>query len=315
MSAHVPTQDGPADSVRQPAERDAGRDGTAQPLRILGLAAVCVGVAALAAATFVLSYTGIRVVAQQAGITPHYARAYPLLIDAMLVIALSAVLALRGAGLPSRALAWLTLLVVLAAAAGADALHATGHALARNAAAVTAAVLPWALVLVAFMLLLALLRYLRLRRQAVTAGRWRAPGPVGRPDADLRTAGAPTLPLPKRTPQRRNSSTIVPGLTPQPTPSAAAGAASAADASLAAAADGPVSAPTDAGSRQSEAADGPETLTPQPGSGAPDPAGAAADPGPADPGPAADQAADDQEDSDDMPVFHRMWSSPTPPGS
>ena len=35
----------------------------------LGLAAVCLGLAALAAATFVLSYSGIRAVALQAGIT------------------------------------------------------------------------------------------------------------------------------------------------------------------------------------------------------------------------------------------------------
>ena len=257
MSADAPTEDGPADSVRPPVERGVGRDGTAQPLRILGLVAVCVGVAALAAATFMLSYTGIRVVAEQAGITPHHARAYPLLIDAMLVIALSAVLGLRGAGLPSRALAWLTLLVVLAAAAGADALHATGHALAHNAAAVTAAVLPWALVLVAFMLLLALLRHLRLRRQAATAGHWRAPGVVARPDTDLQTASAPAPPLPVRTP---------------------------------------------AGSEQADAdvPAGPD------GQG---PAGTGSDPGP------TGQTGDDQEESDDMPVFHRMWSSPTPPAS
>ena len=91
------------------------------------------GVAALAAATFVLSYSAIRAVALQAGIAPRLARGYPLLLDAMLVIVLAAVLALRGAGLPSRLLAWLTLLVVLAAAAGADALHAAGRTAAAPA--------------------------------------------------------------------------------------------------------------------------------------------------------------------------------------
>ena len=84
----------------------------------------------------------------------------------MLVIVLAAVLALRGAGLPSRLLAWLTLLVVLAAAAGADALHAAGRRLPHQAAAITAAVLPWVLVLIAFVLLLAMLRHARLRRTA-----------------------------------------------------------------------------------------------------------------------------------------------------
>ncbi len=296
MSAHAPTQDGPADSVRQPVERGTGRDGTAQPLRILGLAAVCVGVAALAAATFVLSYTGIRVVAEQAGITPHHARAYPLLIDAMLVIALSAVLGLRGAGLPSRALAWLTLLVVVAAAAGADALHATGHALARNAAAVTAAVLPWALVLVAFMLLLALLRHLRLRRQAVTAGPGLAPDSAARPGADLQTARVPAPPLPVRTPAGfRYAHADVPAAARLPADPADPSAPPAHE---------PDPAPT-------------QPLANQPGQAPTIPAGPD-NPGTAttgaDPGPAG-LAADDQEDSDDMPVFHRMWSSPTPPGS
>ena len=134
--------------------------------RILGLAAVCLGLAALAAATFVLSYSGIRAVALEAGITPRLARGYPLLVDAMLVIALAAVLALRGAGLPSKVLAWLTLLVVLAAAAGADGLHAAGRTLPHRPASITAAVLPWVLVFIAFALLLTMLRYARLRRSA-----------------------------------------------------------------------------------------------------------------------------------------------------
>src|SRR5215472_2976649 len=143
-------------------DHPAGSDGA---FRAVGLAAVCIGVAALAAATFVLSYQGIRSVALQAGIEPRYARGYPLLIDAMLVIALAAVLALRGAGLPSRMLSWLTLLVVFCTAAGANILHAKGRTLPHNVAIITAAVLPWALVFVAFVLLLAMLRHARLRRQ------------------------------------------------------------------------------------------------------------------------------------------------------
>jgi len=132
-------------------------------LRILALTAVGVGLAALAAATFVLSYPGIHVLALQAGVTPRLARGYPLLIDAMLVIVLAAVLALRGADLPSKLLAWTTLLAVLAAAAAADALHAAGRRLPDHVAAVTAAVLPWVLVFLAFALLLTMLRHLRMR--------------------------------------------------------------------------------------------------------------------------------------------------------
>ncbi len=168
-------------------------------LRVLGLVAVCLGVAALAAATFVLSYSAIRAVALQAGITPRLARGYPLLLDAMLVIVLAAVLALRSAGLPSKLLAWLTLLVVLAAAAGADALHAAGQRLPHQAAAITAAVLPWGLVFIAFALLLAMLRHARVRRtvsttvsdvNSVAQGQWAG--------ADLDGATIPALELPTR---------------------------------------------------------------------------------------------------------------------
>jgi hypothetical protein len=136
----------------------------ARALRILAVVAVFLGVAALAAATFVLSYSAIRTVVLQAGITPRLARGYPLLLDAMLVIVLAAILALRGAGLPSRLLAWVTLLLVMTVAAGADALHTAGRSMPHQAAAITAAVLPFVLVLVAFVLLLVMLRYARLRR-------------------------------------------------------------------------------------------------------------------------------------------------------
>lgn len=143
-------------------------------LRVLAVAAACLGVAALAAATFVLSYSAIRAVVLQAGIAPRLARGYPLLLDVMLTIVLAAILALHDAGLASRLLAWVTLLLVMAAAAGADAMHTAGRVLPHQAAAITAAVLPFVLVLVAFVLLLTMLRHARLRQPAngnATAGR------------------------------------------------------------------------------------------------------------------------------------------------
>ena len=239
MSEQASMQGGPAGPPEPPAKSRTGRDGPAQPLRLVGVAAVCVGVAALAAATFVLSYSGIHAVAIQAGIDHRYARDYPLLIDAMLVITLSAVLALRGAGVPSRILAWLALLAVLTAAAGADALHATGHRLPYNVGAATAAVLPWGLVLIAFLLLLALLRHVRLRRQASVARRQQPTGnDLIRVDAG-RPAVARPAPLPVRIPQQWNAPSIVPGFTSQLVSSAAAGAA----AGAAAAESEPVGAP------------------------------------------------------------------------
>jgi len=137
----------------------------------------------------VLSYAGIHAVAQQGGLEARYARGYPLLIDALLIIVLAAVLALRGAGLPSRILSWLALLVLLSAAAAAEALHATGRTLPRDAAAITVAVLPWLLVLVTFVLLLAMLRHARLRRLASSART--------RP-AQHRQPAPPATPLPAR---------------------------------------------------------------------------------------------------------------------
>jgi len=133
-------------------------------LRLLALVAVSLGVVVLAAAAFVLSYSGIHAFALEAGISPNLARIYPPMIDAILVIAAAAVLSLRGAGWLIRTFAWLSLLVVLAAAAAASTLHATSTHLAHRTAATIAAIAPWALALLGFFLLLAMLRNARLRR-------------------------------------------------------------------------------------------------------------------------------------------------------
>ena len=141
--------------------RPPGDSGRA--LRLLGLAAVAVGVLILAAAAFVLSYAGVHAVALSAGVSPRLARLYPVIFDAMLVVACAAVLSLRGAGRPSRCYAWLTMLVLLVAAAGADTLHATGASLPHKPAAAASAIIPWALLLIGFGLLLSMLRQARLR--------------------------------------------------------------------------------------------------------------------------------------------------------
>lgn len=334
-------------------DRPTGADGA---FRAVFLAAVCLGVAALAAAAFVLSYQGIRTVALQAGVEPRYATDYPLLIDAMLLIALAAVLALRGAGLPSRMLSWLTLLVVISAAAAASILHAKGRTLPHNMAIITAAVLPWALVFVAFLLLLAMLRYARLRRHAraeVVEPAWTQ----AVADQDYRQQSRPALapPLPVRSPQPWHSVSIVPGFTSQLVSSAAAGAAAgAAEANVEQMVDGDA-LPADGNSQLADtsqeemAVEAQQPVKPSPAEDDGDETGAPGDDiGPADtedhvpegdPEPAAqtDEAelhtddappaqtsedeppADeaeplaDEDEGDEMPVFHRIWSSPTPP--
>lgn len=236
MTAQTPTSERPSPAASR-------TDRQPRALRVLGLSAVGCGVAALAVATFVLSYSAIHILALQAGVAPRLARGYPLLIDAMLVIVLAAVLALRGAGLPSRLFAWATLLAVLAAAAGADALHAAGRKLPERGAAIGAAVLPWVLVFLAFALLLAMLRHARLRR--LTA----APPLDDGPDTIAETDDTVTD------------------------------------------SDGSVSAITEPAITEPAMA----VLTPAPGE--------------------AVLAETDEPAEEDMPVFHRMWSSPTPPAS
>jgi Protein of unknown function (DUF2637) len=135
-------------------------------LRLLGLAAAAAGVLLVAVAAFALSYAGIHAVALSAGVSPRLARLYPVIFDAMLVVACAAILSLRGAGRPSRCYAWLTMLVLLVAAAAADTLHATGGSLPHKPAAAAAAIIPWALVLIGFGLLLTMLRQARLRLAA-----------------------------------------------------------------------------------------------------------------------------------------------------
>jgi len=336
-------------------DRPTGADGA---FRAVFLAAVCLGVAALAAAAFVLSYQGIRTVALQAGIEPRYAADYPLLIDAMLVIALASVLALRGAGLPSRMLSWLTLIVVICAEAGAGILHARGRTLPHNVAITTAAVLPWALVFVAFVLLLAMLRYARLRHHAraeVVEPAWTQPVGDGQDDwQESRPGLAP--PLPVRSPQPWHSVSIVPGFTSQLVSSAAAGAAAgAAEPNVEQLVYGDA-LPDDghsqhAGTSMEEmaveaqqpgtpaAAEDDENETVAPGDDIgpadiedrlpeelPEPAAHTdeaelyTDEAPpaqtAEDEPRADEAellADADGEDDEMPVFHRIWSSPTPP--
>ncbi|HEY2505301.1 MAG TPA: DUF2637 domain-containing protein [Streptosporangiaceae bacterium] len=313
------------------AAQRAGTTGGSRTVAVIGIAAVFAGVAALAAATFVLSYNGIHQFALQAGIAPRYARGYPWLIDAMLVIVLAAALVLRGAGVPSKLFAWLCLVLLLAAAAGADALHAEGRRLPAHPAAVTGAVLPWGLVLVAFALLLTMLRHARLRRQR---SRWLAPDTTAgaSPErTELVLPGfAPSVPAPRTEPDAGGREINEGRAEAGPTADVADAAPDEADGPMLddAVLDDALQAdsiPDDAAVPDDAMLDG----------AAPDEAGvpddarfdeAAADDGavPADAA-ASDEAASNDaavpgddgpyDDAAGMPVFHRMWSAPSPPGT
>jgi hypothetical protein len=319
-------------------------------LRVLGLVAVSVGVAALAGAAFVLSYSGLHAVALQAGISARLAKGYPLILDVLLVVILAAILWLRSAGWPSKLLAWACLLALLAAAAWADALHAAGHRLPTRPAAVTAAILPWALVLIAFALLLTMLHHARVRRAATprppAARPVYVPPPVpttplvpGFPGREPATEPA-AQPEPARPAYAHTSPDTLRLVVPRQAATDASDLAMDEDAGL----DDPSSdeAVPDPASHEAAAEGGETPAEPEVGAGQPgDTAAEALDaPTDEDAAPASDDAAADDTEPDGtepdgtepdgkqadtdvdetdvdetaMPVFHRMWSSPTPGG-
>ena len=147
-------------------------------LRLVALAAVSLGVVLLAAAAFVLSYEGIHHIALRAGVSPGLAKLYPLIFDVMLVVAGAAALALRGAGWWARCYAWGSLLILLAAMAVGNAVYANGTALPAQPTKIAVAIIPWVLLLMAFGLLLEMLRHFRTTRSraATAAAGAAAPG-------------------------------------------------------------------------------------------------------------------------------------------
>jgi hypothetical protein len=122
---------------------------------------VVIVVLALAAATFVLSYTGVHAIALQAGVPTRLARIYPGIFDAALVIACVTALMLREGRWWARAFAWLSIILVIAVAGAADAVHAMDVALPHRKTAGVVAAAPWVLVLLGFSLWLTMLRQSR----------------------------------------------------------------------------------------------------------------------------------------------------------
>jgi hypothetical protein len=129
--------------------------------RRLANAAVTLVVLAVAAGTFVLSYDGVHAIALQGGVSVQLARIYPGLFDAVLVIACVAAVMLRDARWWARGWAWLVVFVVLAAIGAADVLHAADYALRHRTTEAVVAGAPVVAVLLAFSLLLTMLRQSR----------------------------------------------------------------------------------------------------------------------------------------------------------
>jgi hypothetical protein len=137
-------------------------------------AAVVVLVAALAAATFILSYAGVRDLAVAAGVPLHLARLYPAILDGVLVVACAAAFMLRDSSVWRRIYAWFAVAVLVAVIGAADAIHAMDVVLPKRPAAGTVAALPWALVMLGFSLWLTMLRHSRAPRRAAEPMQYQA---------------------------------------------------------------------------------------------------------------------------------------------
>jgi hypothetical protein len=147
--------------------------------RLLLNAAVTLVVLAVAAATFVLSYAGVHAIALQGGVSVQLARIYPGLFDAVLVIACVAAVVLRDGRWWARAWAWLVVIVILGAIGVTDVLHAADYALRHRTTEGVVAAAPVVAVLLAFSLLLTVLRQSRPQApDAAQAPRGRAATPI-----------------------------------------------------------------------------------------------------------------------------------------
>jgi hypothetical protein len=132
--------------------------------QVTAVVIVITGVALLAVAAFLVSYAGTRDIAVAAGVSPALAGLYPLIIDAVLVVACVAALALRGAEWWMQAYAWLSVMFLLAVVALVGGVHAAGVSLPHRPTAAAMAIMPWVLFLLGFGLWLTMLRHLRTAR-------------------------------------------------------------------------------------------------------------------------------------------------------
>lgn len=130
---------------------------------------VAIAVVAVAAAAFVFSYDGVHAIALIGGVSPQLARYYPGLFDGVLVIACVAAIVLRDGRWWARLWAWAVIIVLLGAIGVTDVLHAMNYTLRHRLTEGLVAAAPVVAVLLAFSLLLTLLRQSRTHAEEPTA--------------------------------------------------------------------------------------------------------------------------------------------------
>jgi len=163
--------------------------------RLTALIATGVCVLAIAAGAFAFSYPGVRDIALTAGVSPRLAKFYPLLFDAVLIVACIAAVTLRGV---LRGYAWLAVLVIIGAIAVADTMHILSITVPKRPLEATIAIAPWVVLLTGLSLLDAMIRRAPSRRTGAAApvsANGRAPA-TGLPDSTAeQPGGAVVVPL------------------------------------------------------------------------------------------------------------------------
>jgi Protein of unknown function (DUF2637) len=177
--------------------------------RVLGHIAVVIGILAVIAAAFALSYDAVRDIARAAGVPVTLARIYPGILDAVFLVACAAALMLRDARWWTRLYTWLSVLVTGGLIGAADAYHSMGLRLPQRTTAGTIAALPWALVMLAFSLWLSMLRHSRSGPAVPSAGAEPAgPDEIAGPALALAASPAARAALPAPEPEPVNQPSI-----------------------------------------------------------------------------------------------------------
>jgi hypothetical protein len=124
------------------------------------------GVVALAAGTFVLSYDDLRLLALRGGAARHWAFLYPWMLDGLVVVIILAILTARRSGWFSRAVRWLLLFALIAGAGAAGVQRAVkGYAVLPDTwVNVGVAVAPWAILMIAVWLWVSMIKQVLSRR-------------------------------------------------------------------------------------------------------------------------------------------------------
>ncbi len=204
-----------------PASGPAQRSWTRRLTNVL----VALVVIAVAAATFVFSYDGVHAIALLGGVSGQLARYYPGLFDAVLVIACVAAVMLREGRWWARLWAWVVIILLLAAIGTTDVLHAMNYTLRHRVTEGVVAAAPVAAVLLAFSLLLTLLRQSRTHAPKhaapetvevpALAAAVSAP-PIALPAAPAAADMAPTEAVPVLADEPEPPTVVVPALAPEP---------------------------------------------------------------------------------------------------